>query len=220
MTKASDSVYPVTMNSTRPSPRSKRHKRKTNVDEEYNKCLHQLWLIDSKNLFRYVRVNFLTESVEQLARKIGVSKQSLLRNEQAIYSEPLPIVLEWFVKNTEYSRSAYEHSYFKFQQDMRRLNKNFFGDYNELDFFETIHPFITLRGSRSTTAVSKFLCIPQSTLDRFVNRAHEQQTVPRVLLDVMFEIGYTRGQLSNFELQYDRYRPRLLKTLRLEANGS
>lgn len=164
------------------------------------------------NPFRSLRL-MEDETLNSLAQKIGVSKQALIRLEQGTYSDPLPAVLNFYSQN--YHRSEHELcvAYAAYQQDKRSNHERYFGDIRPLLQVEVTvenlsqsHPLRLLRGSRSLTQIAKDLCIPQATLTYFERNVVQQKSVPKILCQVLREIGHYSSEVQALVVAYEHYR--------------
>ena len=167
-------------------------------------------------------------TITELSRIIGISKQALIRNEQCTYTEPLPVALIYWAAQG-YDKWWIREEYTEFQAAMRKENIRMFGDllpllpyYSKTLTEVPAHPFSNILGDGSTTSLSKTLCLPQATLDYFLRNPIVQKSIPKCLIDVLQEIGYTNKELEVFNTRYDQYREYLIYKNRVQqvANGS
>ncbi len=145
-----------------------------------------------------------------LAKQIGCTKLSLIRLEQGTFNDPLPVVLNYFV-NLGFNYLALTDGYIDYQHAMRRRSAFYFGDNLEFDTFSEEHPFSQLRNregavSRNQNQVSKELCIPQATINTFERDPRTQQSVPKIIVDVLHQLGYSDDQISSFLKGYKLWR--------------
>lgn len=150
-------------------------------------------------------------TVARFAAECDVSKQAMIRLEQGTFNGPLPRVLEYCVKNFSVSELQLTDMYEEFQTQMRKRHKRYFGDFDVLYGVSNVHPLRALRGKRNPTEVAKALCIPQATLVYFERRPVQQKTVPKLLIEVMRQIGYTKSEVEYFERTYANYREYVLE---------
>lgn len=59
---------------------------------------------------------------ESLANTLGISKQLILRNEQAVYTQPSPTLLEFFSGNDPLVMNQLTQDYLEFQKAVRKNN--------------------------------------------------------------------------------------------------
>lgn len=178
------------------------------------------------NPFRKLR---LQENLSQydLAKRTGLSKHAILRLEQGCYAEPLPSVINYFTDSFTRSRPQVSRSYLldaysEFQYATRKSNAHCLG-YNLLLTLPTtpvgIHPLVYLREGHgiNPTALSKLLCISQSTIVYFEKRSLNQATVPAQLIVALHDAEYTEEETSLLADKYQEYRSwlRADKNLRL-----
>lgn len=150
-------------------------------------------------------------SHHQLARKMGVTKLSLIRLEQGMFTEPLPTVLKYLI-NHGFNELALTDGYYNFQHHMRVANAYYFGPHLEFDITSVIHPMGQLRHNRGVnpTECAKALCLPQSTLVYFETKYRRQQSVPKCVINVLPVLGYSDDQISSFLKDYKDWRNRAL----------
>lgn len=147
----------------------------------------------------------LNLSHTEWAKRIGISKHALIRLEQGTYSEILPVVMEWLLNNTTYTELLLTDSYADFQTKTRALHRLYFGADLKVDSTDE-HPLRQLRGSRNLAELAKDLCLPYSTLAYFERNYKQQKSVPKNLVNVLREIGYSHQQIVEFRLAYDEFR--------------
>lgn len=160
------------------------------------------------NPFRTLRAeNNLT--IKDLCQRTYVSKQAVIRLEQGTFNEPLPSVLDWFVKSYGLSELELCDRYAEYQNEVRKRHHHLFGPDLRVPN-DTVHPFRYLRDkiNFSITEVSKALCVPQSALDRFEKKWRVQKTVPRTLTTALYGAGYSGHDLAIFQRQYEVFRNR------------
>jgi DNA-binding XRE family transcriptional regulator len=157
-----------------------------------------------------------------LAKRIGCTKLSLIRLEQGTFNDPLPTVLDYFIKQG-YNYLSLTDGYINFQHQTRLQNCYLFGTSLTIDVSSPDHPFKQLytRVHSNPTEVSKRLCIPQATLSKFERDPRGQQSVPKTLINVLPVIGYTDEQISQFLYDYKDWRNRYLgkNVVSIEANN-
>ncbi len=152
-------------------------------------------------------------TLEVMAAKTSLSKQALIRCEQGTYAQPLPALLDYYVNNFGADRYEFSREYEDFQKRTRASNFKLFGDelpslvdYEVYSGNQIQHPFRQLRGSINPTEVAKALCIPQATITYFEQKPRRQKSVPKVINNVLEEIGYSRTQVQAFNDAYVLYR--------------
>lgn len=165
------------------------------------------------NPLREVR---LQESLglQEMADLIGISKQALIRLEQGTYDTILPVVLEYYRDNFHLSELALMDGYESFQEKQRARHFHYFGPTlvpEALNIRE--HPLRILRRliNVTPTEVAKDLCLPHATLTYFERKAKQQKSVPKSLINVLHEIGYSTSQINEFHRAYDKYREYVCK---------
>lgn len=167
------------------------------------------------NLYGPPPINYLRRvreaadlSVQAMADKVGVTKQAMIRLEQGTYQTILPAVLDYYVANYPDSELSLVDAYESFQEQMRKRHFKYFGDDLSTGPADQYHPFIKLRAriGVNPTEVAKALCIPQATIIHFENKPLRQQTVPKIIQNVLKDIGYTSNQIALFESDYTSYR--------------
>jgi DNA-binding XRE family transcriptional regulator len=181
------------------------------------------------NPFRRLRTQ---EGISQyeLGKRTGCSKHAILRLEQGCYAEPLPVIINYFVDtfsrtSKPVSRSYLLDAYKEFQYETRKSNAHCLG-YNLLLTLPNcpvgIHPLVYLREGHgiNPTALSKLLCISQSTIVYFEKRSLNQNTVPQQLVSALHDAEYTEEETDLLASKYQEYRNwlRADKNLRLVPN--
>lgn len=167
------------------------------------------------NPFRKLR---LQEGISQydLSRRVGLSKHAILRLEQGCFAEPLPSVINYFTDSHTKSRKPVSRGYLidayrEFQYYTRQSNAGCLG-HNLMLILPTcpvgIHPLTYLREGHgiNPTALSKLLCISQSTVVYFEKRSLNQATVPAQLVTALHDAEYSEEETDLLSLKYQEYR--------------
>lgn len=158
-------------------------------------------------------------SHHELAKKIGVTKLSLIRLEQGTFVDPLPNVLQWLV-DQGFNELALTDGYYGFQYRMRLHHLLYFGTDLEFELSSETHPFEQLRNGViigagpsarigvNPTQCAKDLCLPQATISHFETKYRQQKSVPKSIINVMPIIGYTDEQITSWINSYEDWRKR------------
>lgn len=154
-----------------------------------------------------------------LAKRMGVTKLSLIRLEQGTFNDPLPTVLNYYTSHG-FNYLYLTDGYITYQYQMRMRNFLYFGPDLECDPLSALHPLAQLRGTRNHMHVAKSLCLPQSTIARFEKDVRAQQTVPKTIINVLPVIGYTDEQIHSFLTCYKQWRSRVLGKNVIKFGGS
>ena len=179
------------------------------------------------NPFKELRTK-LGISQYELARRTSISKHAILRLEQGMYPNPLPVVLNYFVEQfpKRYpSPSSLVSEYEDFQIKTRAHNSRILG--NIIEELKTcppnVHPFVYLRESRglNPTEVAKRLCVAQQKIVYFEKRSIHQHSVPKELVEALWDADYTEQETDALSEAYATYRAGLSdsRNLRLVTNG-
>lgn len=168
----------------------------------------------SSNPFRRLRAK---EGISQyeLAARAGVSKHAILRLEQGMYDKPLPTVLDYFLENFRVSEKDLLSDYSDFQIAVREENARLLGDIaNLIDLPVGTHPLTFLRehAQLNLTELAKKLCISQTVVFNFENRAVTQHSVPSQLIHALHDADYTQEETDLLVNSYMEYRNHLIKT--------
>lgn len=163
------------------------------------------------NIFRQLRLsNDL--SLQGLAIQTGLSKDALVRAEQGTYSNPLPTLTGFWVRRGV-NELVITDGYELFQYKMRLRNFHYFGvNLDDLyDLTLPVHPFRQLRKNRDPfpvglVALSQALCIPIDTLRYWEKKYRTQKTVPKQVVQVLSQIGYTQHEIQQFCRSYEVWR--------------
>lgn len=154
-------------------------------------------------------------TIVSLAATANVDRKAISRLEVGMYTQPLPSMLEFWVRRGE-SEAELWTAYEDFQFVQRRRHKLFFGP-NLLTTSSGNHPFRQLRARRPSLASGSILpvgiteccerlCLPLDTIQFFEKKWRLQQSVPKTLKNVFSQIGYSRDQISAFEANYRGWR--------------
>jgi transcriptional regulator with XRE-family HTH domain len=162
------------------------------------------------NPFRELRTRQGISQYE-LARRAGISKHAILRLEQGCYAEPLPSVLEYFLKYFDIPQYKLLEQYREFQYNIRFSNALLLGDSlteRLLSCPVGLHPLTYLREGvgLNPTQLAKALCISQSTIVYFEKSSIHQKTVPNQLMGALHDAEYTMEDTDSLVLRYHEYR--------------
>lgn len=161
----------------------------------------------------------------QVASSAGISKQALIRLEQGVPVTPVDAVTLFYLDRREdLNYSDLVNVYEKFQKEMRYRHSRIFGDIPTLATFAQphnlpIHPFELLLttqwtnpetgehlGPLNNTEFAKLLCFPQSVSDHWLNKVNRQQSVPKQLIAVLHQAGYSNDELTVLSNAYTNHR--------------
>lgn len=200
------------------------------ADEEHLTALHGSPPI---SVFKELR-QFHDLSLADLARRSYLSKNTLVRAENATYANPLPSLMDYWVKNSKRAVTYLDlvTGYEDFQDEQRRRHTKYFGLDLHINETSTTHPLRQLRSSRYSYSnpdrslpvgideVSRALCLPPDTLRFWEKKWRQQQTVPKLFNSVLLFVGYSGDNVLHFNYQYEQWRRETLnKERELVANG-
>lgn len=175
---------------------------------------------DASNPFKSIREQSgFTQ--QEIASRVGITKHAVLRNEQGMAVEPLPVLLNYF--STNFTVTVYElrKQYERFQITQRvNTGKLLGGDpslalhrWKQLAILNRRsiglnHPLVFLRESNdlNPTSLSRELCLNQSVINYFENNPVHQKTVPEQLLVALKQAGYSDDELTELRDAYQLYR--------------
>jgi DNA-binding XRE family transcriptional regulator len=174
------------------------------------------------NVFTEMRQALNLSHVE-LAKRIHISKQALIRLEQGTFNQPLPTVVDYYVKYHGYNELTILDAYEHYRYQTRRRYTGLFGPHLSFDINSSQHPFRQLRDSIqppvNPSEVAKYLCVPQATIQHFERKWKTQQTVPKELNAALHAIGYTYSEINQFNDNYESWRRAALNA-RQQQDGS
>lgn len=167
------------------------------------------------NVFTRLRLsagpNGTALSHDALARQCLVTKQALIRLEQGTFTTPLPNVVDFYVARGE-SELRMRDAYEEFQDKMRERHYKILGEDLHVDLDSDTHVLRQLRlrcdPIINPTELAKALCIPQATVEHFEKKWKTQKSVPKVLVEVLQQIGYTWKEVEEFRVAYTVWRVR------------
>lgn len=171
------------------------------------------------NIFTELR-NKLGLSHQQLATRLRLSKQALIRLEQGTFNQPLPTVVDYYVKSHGYNELELTDAYEGYRQSMRKRHRILFGYQLQVITEVSEHPFRQLRfkANLNPSEVAKSLCIPQATIQHFERKWKQQKTVPKDLQQAMHDIGYTHNQIAAFCNDYHYWREQMIRRINDGSN--
>lgn len=142
----------------------------------------------------------------ELADACGVSRQTVLRTEQGVYTSLPPSLGEWLVKDVPGIYSAY-HAW------QRAKRKASYGrliePYSFSSFDNPFHRWRMDSGQSSRMGVCKDFCLHPAVVTKFENTL-EHGRVPDIILDALRDAGYMEGTLTALQSAYSTYRAKVL----------
>lgn len=162
-------------------------------------------------------------TIEQVAVRCHVSRQFVIRSEQAVYSDPPETLLTFFSSELEINLDEVKRDYYAYQYSTRRIN---YGRLIEPWAFSTrrdAHPFISWRelsGISSSAGICKLYCVHPATINKFESRPHLLSSVPEQLVTALLESGYSAETLDLLELAYVNFKINLRNGMEVTINDS
>lgn len=159
------------------------------------------------NPFRALRLkNSLT--LGELAAYSKIDIRALNRSEHAMYTNPLPGLVDYWVRRGAISEGVLVSEYEDYQIGVRRHNRLLFGPMLDFDPRSNIHPLRQFRQRKEFGLIElcKALCVPLDTVQYFEKKWRLQQTIPKGLLLALNQAGYSRAQLTEFQDGYKLWR--------------
>jgi len=159
------------------------------------------------NPFRSLRLS-ADLTLGELAAYSKVDIRALNRSEHAMYTNPLPALVDYWVRRGAISEGVLVSEYEDYQFNVRRHNRLLFGPTLEFNSASNIHPLRQLRsrGGFKLVAFCKALCLPLDTVQYFEKKWRVQISVPKGLLLALNQCGYSREQISRFQDAYGLWR--------------
>lgn len=179
------------------------------------------FLLDRTESFGYTGVmNPFTElreaaglTLADLAAASYIDVRALSRVENGLYSNPLPNLVDYWVKRGQANYTDLEAAYYDYVDAQRTKAHRLFGDLGAYGKGNgLVHPFREMRAAVPVglTECAKLLCVPLDTLQFFEKKWRLQQSVPKPLKAALNQIGYTGDEIKSFEDSYKKWRMRQL----------
>lgn len=148
-------------------------------------------------------------SLDRMAQYAHVSRQLIIRAEQAVYASPPPALLkaclELAVGDLEDEGTVY-HLYKAFQSQTRKKHYgHLIVDPGWEHLRAGIHPWIWWRkasGIEARIGPAKFYCVHPALLHKLEVTPNLCQTIPTELLVALIDSGYSKNTLDGFEKAY------------------
>lgn len=193
-----------------------------------------------ENPLRFLRLR-LRLSQEQLAHHARVSRQLVIRAEQAVYASPPPVLVDTLLELADskldegprselnpgavgfaFDKETVYHLYKGFQTYVRkahygRLSPSF--DFANVP--SSVHPFVDWRlcsGVKARIGTAKYFCVHPALLHKYEVQPHLVQSTPGDLVRALRESGYRRELLDSLSTAYDNYKEHLSSKFK-EAQG-
>lgn len=144
----------------------------------------------------------------ELAAYSRIDIRALNRSEYGLYTNPLPGLVDYWVRRGAISEGILVSEYEDYQIAIRRHNHRLFGDGLSFDANSKIHPLRQLRakGPFKLIAFCKALCVPLDTVQYFEKKWRVQKSIPKGLMNALNQAGYSRVELREFSDAYDVWR--------------
>lgn len=161
------------------------------------------------NPLRKARIS-RNETLQSLADKCGLSKQTLIRSEQGLFEEP-PVKLVTYLVSDGANELQLRDDYEGFVLGVRSRHKRMFGEFNKTVREAGQHPLTWLLSNwivgepMNVTEMAKLLCLSQAQLSHWLNNP-KQVKVPSPLLTALFQSGYAKFELESLVTEYAKYR--------------
>lgn len=160
-----------------------------------------------------------TYTYAELSRISHIDPMALKRAEWGTYTQPLPSLVDFWVKRSEVNHLDLLTDYEDFVMKQRVRHHLYFGGDLEFDL-AGIHPFRQFRARRPSKATNtplpvglvecaKALCVPLDTI-QFFEKKLSQKSVPLPIRVALNHCGYTQGQITSFDWAYGEWRERQL----------
>lgn len=173
---------------------------------------------ETVNPFRSLRLA-ADLTLGELAAYSRVDIRALTRSEYGLYTNPLPALVDYWVRRGTISEGVLVSEYEYYQLAIRRHNRLLFGPELVVHTESNIHPMRQFRAAHSYTLMElcKALCVPLDTVQYFEKKWRVQQSVPKSLLLALNQAGYTRLQLRKFQEDYAQWRDNQTKVVFTEV---
>lgn len=169
-------------------------------------------------------------SQEALAKKAGVSRQLIIRAEQAVYASPPPALVSTLLDISDPAAVGFaldeETVYHLYKEYQTHVRKRSFGRLATNQVFSDVpkgvHPFVDWRlrsGIKARIGPAKFFCVHPALLHKFEVQPHLCQSPPGDLLHALVESGYSKELLASFSLAYDTYKGHLREEFRRKQSN-
>ena len=176
---------------------------------------------DTRNPLVKMRRNLGLTQV-QLAERTGLSRQIIIRTEQAQFPVPSQVLLDYFYEQSQYmDEEAVILNYVEFQKVIRAQNGvdsinpvllPTFPTRAYLALFDAtpIHPFKFWRTNSNPPVtvvhVAKCLCVHQGMLYKYEDEPHLVNTTPGQLVEALTDAGYPDSTLRDLQLCYNEFK--------------
>lgn len=149
----------------------------------------------------------------------GIDRRALSRVERGLYTNPLPNLINYWVRKDIATEGQLLNDYADYQDLQRARHYKYFGESLNVDSALDQHPFRQLRANRPSLATGfklpvglteccEALCLPLDTIQYFEKKFRLQRSVPKNLLNALNQIGYSREEIEGFERVYVVWRDR------------
>jgi DNA-binding XRE family transcriptional regulator len=163
-------------------------------------------IITTPNPLKQLRER-LNLTLDQVAYRASISKQFIIKAEQAVYTDPSETLLAFYSALIDLDAVEVTQQYYRFQRETRKAN---YGRLIEPWTFKVEnHPFISWRqlsGVSSAAGICKLYCVHPAVLNKFENRSYLLAGTPEQLVVALMESGYSPETLAALEEAYIRFK--------------
>ena len=151
----------------------------------------------------------------ELSTYSGIDRRALQRSEDGLYTNPLPALLDyWEVKG--HNPHELMNEYEDFQVGTRVRHERYFGPLN-FPVNGPTHPMRYFRANRPHPVdlnpapvglidACRALCVPLDTVQYWEKKYSQQQSIPKVILASLNQMGYGLGELRGLKERYGYWR--------------
>jgi hypothetical protein len=146
--------------------------------------------------------------ITTLSEQSLIDRKALSRAEDGMYANPLPSLVDFWVKNGPMTYTEILANYEDFQTTQRKTHTWYFGRNLHFQITNAEHPLRQLRRRRAVelTQFCRDLCLPLDTIQFFEKKWRTYQSVPKSLQEVLNINGYTRHEITVFCNDYRTWR--------------
>lgn len=159
-------------------------------------------------------------TMQEITEQVGVSRQALIRCEQGTYPTAIERLVNFWCDRGDIGWTELVNTYAEFQTLTRQRHRRPFGsipDFSVDPNQYSNHPLLVMldywmlpdgtpNGAMNPTEFSKLFCVNQATVDHWLNKVHNQASVPGLILSALKQSGYSVSELTRLEKAYVKHR--------------
>jgi hypothetical protein len=151
-------------------------------------------------------------SLDRFSKQFGVSRTLVVNNENGIYANPSPVIIDAFEQLDRWDESVLRE-YHLWQRETRRRNYGVLAVplpsiSSEQSDLTNGHPVVAWASYSNIpyNRISKLYCVHQGLMDRLKNQPNLMSYLPPAFTDALIDSGYSFEIIDELESRFQAYK--------------